>query len=167
MEEHENRPGPRLPVSAAWAICRSGWRSLVAALVLVSPIGLAACTGSPATLALRPAFEVESPNGIASVSVRGSWPGMTDSEFVQLVKAGMARAASGSVISGPVDAPFPERRIVWHVNPGIGRGVSVLMVNIFDGSVPVSYKQEVVANDASAATIEATIELLTTRLIGS
>lgn len=133
--------------------------------MLVSPIGLAACTGSPATLALRPAFEVNSPSGIASVSVRGPWPGMTDSEFAQLVKAGMARAASESVISGPVDAPFPERRIVWHVNPG--RGVSVLMVNIFDGSVPVSYKQEAVASDASAATIEATVDVLTTRLIGS
>jgi hypothetical protein len=92
---------------------------------------------------------------------------MTDSEFAQLVEAGMTRAASGSVITGPVAAPFPERRIVWHVNPGMGRGVSVLMVNIFDGSVPVSYKQEVVANDASAATIEATVDVLTTRLIGS
>ncbi len=167
MEKHENRLGHRSPVSAAGAVCRGRWRPLAAALVLVSLTGLAACTGSPATLAERPTFEVKSPSGIASVTVRGSWPGMTDSEFAHLVEAGMARAASGGVISAPVAAPYPTRRIVWHVNPGIGRGQSALMVNIFDGSVPVSYRQETVANDASAATIEATVELLTARLIGS
>ncbi len=46
------------------------------ALLLFS--GLTACTGSPATFALRPAFEVMTPAGVAGVSIRQSPPGMTD-----------------------------------------------------------------------------------------
>ena len=61
------------------------------ALVLLS--GLAACTGSPATLAMRPDFEMMTPAGLASVSIRQSPPDMTDAEFTRLVIAGMTRAA--------------------------------------------------------------------------
>ena len=51
-------------------IRQSGWRASLVALALVSLFGHAACTGSPATLALRPDFEVKTSVGIASVSIR-------------------------------------------------------------------------------------------------
>src|SRR5689334_3646246 len=77
-------------------------------------LGLAACTGSPAALALRPEFEVMTPAGVASVSIRQSPPGMTDAEFTSLVAAGMKHVASDA---GPIDAPLPSQRIVWYVDP--------------------------------------------------
>jgi hypothetical protein len=150
-----------------WIIRPSGSRASVVAFALVSLFGPAACTGSPATLALRPAFEVKTLGGIASVSSRGSLPGMTDSEFEQLVRMGMERAAPGSVLPGPVEAPFPQCRIVWHVNPSVGPGVSTLVVNIFDGSVPVAYEQGMVTSSAPTAAITYAIESVTKRLIAS
>ncbi len=143
----------------------SGSRASVVALALAALFGPAACTGSPATLALRPDFEVKILGGIDSVSIRDSLPGMTDSEFAQLIRMGMGRASPGSVFPGPVEPPFPQCRIVWHVNPGSGRGVSALVVNIFDGSVPVAHEQEVVINSAPTATIANAIESVTRRLI--
>ncbi len=143
----------------------SGSRASVVALALAALFGPAACTGSPATLALRPDFEVKILGGIDSVSIRDSLPGMTDSEFAQLIRMGMGRASPGSVFPGPVEPPFPQCRIVWHVNPGSGRGVSALVVNIFDGSVPVAHEQEVVTNSAPTATIADAIESATRRLI--
>jgi hypothetical protein len=130
-------------------------------------VGLAACTGSPATLALRPDFEVKTSAGVASVNIRESLPGMTDSAFETLVRTGMERAAPGSVLARPVMAPLPQRRIVWHVNPSADRGVSTLMVNIFDGSSPVVSEEEVVTDDAPMATITDAIASLTGRLIAS
>jgi hypothetical protein len=53
------------------------------------------------------------------------------------------------------------------VNPSVGPGVSTLVVNIFDGSVPVAYEQEVVTNSAPTATITYAIESATRRLIAS
>jgi len=141
--------------------------SFIAALALAALIALAGCTGSPATLALRPAFEVTTPAGVASVSIRESPPGMTDSEFTRLIEAGMTRGASAAAIAEPAGAPFPARRIVWHVSRGTGRGVSTLTVNVFDGSRPIAYEQEKVANDAQAAIIEAAVGSLTTRLIAA
>jgi hypothetical protein len=152
---------------SAWIIRPSGSRASVIALALVSMFGPAACTGSPTTLALRPDFEVKTLGGIAGVSIRTSLPGMTDSEFEQLVRMGMERAAPGSVLPGPVEAPFPQCRIVWHVNSGVGPGVSTLIVNIFDGSIPVAYEQEAVTNSASTATITYAIESATRKLIAS
>lgn len=146
---------------SAWIPCRARARAFNVALALVGLLSLAACTGSPATLALRPAFEVKTPDGVAGVHIREPLPGMTDSEFEELVRAGMSRAAPGSVLPGRAEAPFPRRRIVWHVSPDVGRGISTLTVNIFDGSVPVAYDQELIPNDARSAMVEAVIQRLT------
>jgi hypothetical protein len=127
--------------------------------------GLAACTGSPATLALQPDFEVTTPAGITSVSIRQSPPGMTDAEFTQLVKAGMEGAARGSVIAGRVEPPFPSQRIVWHVNLSASRGISRLVVNVFDGPNPYAYEQETVTNSAPTAVITSAVESMSERLL--
>jgi len=151
------------PVSAS-IVRVGGSRASVGALALVSLLGSAACTGSPETLALPPDFEVKTSEGIAGVGIRGSLPGMTDSEFAQLVRTGMGRAAPGSVLPGPVKAPFPQCRIVWHVNPSADPGVSTLTANIFDRSAPVAYEQEVVTNNAPTSAITYAIESVTGRL---
>ena len=134
--------------------------------VLLLLSGLAACTGSPATLALQPDFEVMTPEGIASVSIRQSPPGMTDAEFTQLVKAGMDQAAPGSVIAGRVKPPFPSQRIVWHVNRSASRGISRLVVNVFDGASPYAYEQETVTNSAPTAVIRSAVESMSERASG-
>jgi hypothetical protein len=92
---------------------------------------------------------------------------MTDNAFEQLVRMGMGRAAPGGVLPGPVGASLPQCRIVWHVNPSVGPGVSTLVVNIFDGSVPVAYEQGMVTNSAPTAAITYAIESVTKRLIAS
>jgi hypothetical protein len=130
-------------------------------------LGSAACTGSPPTLAQPPDFAVKTSGGITGVDIRGSLPGVTDSEFVQLVRAGMGRAAPGTVLPGPVELPFPECRIVWHVNPSAEPGVSTLVANIFHRSVPVAYEQETVTNNAPTSTITYAIASVTGRLIRS
>src|SRR5690242_14590415 len=58
-------------------------------------IAVSACTGSQATLAIPPDFELQTSAGISSVSIRESPPGMTDAEFDQLVSGGMASATGG------------------------------------------------------------------------
>jgi hypothetical protein len=133
------------------------------ALLLLS--GLAACTGSPATLALQPDFEVMTPAGIASVSIRQSPPGMTDAEFTQLVKASMEGAARGGLIAARVEPPFPSRRIVWHVNLSPSRGISQVVVNVFDGANPYAYEQETVTNSAPTAVITSAVESMSERLL--
>lgn len=77
----------------------------------------------------------------------------------------MGYAAPGNVLPGPVEAPFPQCRIVWHVNPGVDRGVSTLVANFFDGAVSVAYEQEVVTNSAPTATITYAIGSVTRRLL--
>jgi hypothetical protein len=135
-----------------------------ALLLLLS--GLAACTGSPATLALRPDFEVMTPAGVASVSIRESPPGMPEARFTQLVKAGMERASPGSVIAGPVEQPFPSRRIVWHVNTAAPpRGISRLVVNVFDGANPYAHEQEVMADSEPKAAISSAVASMSERLL--
>jgi hypothetical protein len=79
----------------------------------------------------------------------------------------MGRAAPGSVLPGPVELPFPECRIVWHVNPSAEPGVSTLVANIFDRSVPVAYEQETVTNNAPTSTVTYAIESVTDRLMAS
>ena len=138
--------------------------ALAPALMLFS--GLAACTGLPATLASQPDFEVLTRAGVASVSIRQSPPGMTEAQFTQLVKAGMERASPGSVIAGPVEPPFPSRRIVWHVNPAAPpRGISRLVVNVFDGANPYAYEQETVANSEPRVVISSALESMSERLL--
>jgi len=127
--------------------------------------GLASCTGSPATLALQPDFEVMTPRGIASVSIRESPLGMTDEEFTRLVMAGMERAAPASVITGRVAPPFPSQRIVWHANESPPRGISRLVVNVFDGANPYAYEQDNVGNDAPTAEVTSAVASMSQRLL--
>jgi hypothetical protein len=138
-------------------------RPRMPALLLLS--GLAACAGSPGITALRPDFEVMTPAGKASVSIRQSPPGMTGAEFTRLVKAGMERAAPKKVMAGPIDAPFPEQRIVWHVSPSPSGIMSQLVVNVFDGATPYAYEQDSVPNDASRMTITTAVQSMSQRLI--
>jgi hypothetical protein len=76
-----------------WIFRRASLGALARTWALLLLLGLACCTDSSGTRALRPAFEVKTPAGIASVSVRESPAGMTDSEFTQLVMAGTKWAA--------------------------------------------------------------------------
>jgi hypothetical protein len=127
--------------------------------------GLASCMGSPATLSFQPAFDVMTPAGIASVSIRESPPGMPDAEFTRLVMAGMDRAAPASVISGRVEPPFPSQRIVWHVNLSAKRGISRLVVNVFDGANAYAYEQHTVTNGAPTAVVTSAVESMSERLL--
>jgi hypothetical protein len=133
--------------------------------VLPLLLGLASCLSSPRTLALQPAFEVMTPAGIASVSIRESPAGMTDAEFTQLVMAGTKWAAPDSVIAGRVEPPFPSQRIVWHVNLSPQRGISRLFVNVFDGANPYAFEQDTVMNDAPTAAVTAAVESMSKRLL--
>jgi hypothetical protein len=136
----------------------------VAALLLTALICPAACTGSPATLAQPADFAMKTSTGIASVSVRETLPSFTDDEFAQLVQSGMERAAPGALIQGRVPAPGPRLRIVWHTDPIATRGVSRLVVNVFNGTTPFTYEQAVVDNSAPPATVVRTIQSMTGRL---
>src|SRR3978361_1446541 len=111
-------------------LCHPTASSQLVTLILL--FGLAACTGSPATLAIRPDFEIMTPAGLAGVSIRGAPYGMTDAEYSRLVRIGMEQAAPGSVKARAIDPPFPERRIVWHADTAAPRSVSRLLVNVFD-----------------------------------
>lgn len=154
------------PVSGLARRLQLRWRR-APGLVLAPLLGLAACTGSPATLASQPDFEVSTGAGPASVSIRQAPPGVTDTAFVECVKAAMERAAPGSVITGPVEQPFPSRRIVWHVDPTASRGISRLVVNAFNGPTPYAYEQRVVANSAPRIVISSAIESMSTHLLAT
>jgi hypothetical protein len=114
---------------------------------------------------MTPDFEVMTPEGMASVSIRQSLPNQTDAEFQRMVMAGMQSAMPGRFVGQPVSAPFPTRRIVWHVNPMAARGVSRLFVNVFDGATPVAYEQDTVSNSAPRGTITHVVASMTTRLV--
>jgi hypothetical protein len=79
----------------------------------------------------------------------------------------MEQAAPNAVLSGPVQPPFPQFRIVWHVSRYGQDGASRLVVNIFKGSEPFGYEQEVIDNGTPAATIVGAVESMTKRLIAS
>jgi hypothetical protein len=142
----------------------AAWAALVCTRYLLPLSCLASCTGSPTTLALQPSFEVMTPAGIASVSIRQSPPGMTDAEFTQAVRAGMERAAYSSASTGQVEPPYPSQRIVWHVDPSIPSPTSRLVVNVFDGAYPYAYEEETVSDGASPAMITSAVESLSERL---
>jgi hypothetical protein len=131
---------------------------------LFGSIVVSACTGSPATLAIPPDFELETPMGIAGVSIRESPSEVTDAEFQQLVATGMVSAMPGVLVNGPATIPFPTRRIVWHVNPVVPRGAQRLVVNVFDGSNAFAYEEQVVDNSAPRIVIESAIASMTSRL---
>ena len=131
---------------------------------LFGSIATSACTGSPATLAIAPDFELETPAGIAGVSVRESPSEMTDAEFEKVVADGMVSAMSGRLVNGPARIRFPTRRIVWHVNPVMPRGVERLVVNVFDGSDAFAYEEQVVDNSAPRIVVESAIASMTSRL---
>jgi hypothetical protein len=153
------------PAGRRWQFQRIAPGALAHTRALLLLCGLASCAGSPRTLALQPDFEVKTPAGVASVSIRESPVGMTDEEFAQLVMAGMERAARGSVIAGRVGPPFPFQRIVWHVNLSAQRGVSRLVVNVFDGASPYAYEQDTISNGSPAAVITSVVESMSKRLL--
>ena len=126
---------------------------------------LSACAGSTATLAIPPDFEMMTPAGISSVSVRRPPPAMTDADFERLVAAGMLSATPGSQMNGPMATPSPTRRIVWHASSMAPRGVFRLVVNVFDGSVRFAYEEQVVDNSAPSNVLESAIASLTRRLL--
>lgn len=130
------------------------------ALLLVS-----ACTGSPATLALQPDFDIATATGPASVSIRETPPGMTFAEFERAVSTGMRSAMPTCGQTTPVVASSPARRIVWHVYPSPPRGVSRLVVNVFDGSGPIVEAQQVIDNTAPTSSVEYAVRTLTHRLL--
>ena len=136
-------------------------------LSLSTSILASACTGSQATLALRPNFDVATSAGPASVSIREAPPGMTLAEFEQTVSAGMQSAMPTGAQTTLVVTPFPARRIVWHVYPIFPRGASRLVVNVFDGSGPTIGAQEVIDNSAPRSSVEHVVRTLTQRLIAS
>lgn len=164
---HPAAPMPRSRVASkrGFRACRKSASApgFAAALLL----GLVACTGSPATLALPPDFAVMTTGGVAGVSIREALPGATEAQFTQLVRTGMEQAVPGRVLAGPLDPPYPELRIVWHVNPTASRGASQLVVNAFDGAVPYAYEQEIVADDAPTATVASAVDAMSTRLLAT
>jgi hypothetical protein len=131
---------------------------------LFALFGLTACVSSPKILAQQPAFELQSPMGLASVSIRTPLPDRTDRESRRLVTTGMLRALPGATLLAPPTAPFPERRFVWHVSHDVPNGTSRLVLNQFEGSKAVAYVQEEVGADASDAELLAAIESMTRRL---
>jgi hypothetical protein len=140
-------------------------RTFIAGLALASLLATAGCTGSPYTVAMPPDFEVMTPEGVASVSIRESLPNLTDAEFQRVVTAGMQSAMPGRVVEQPVSTPYPVRRIVWHVNPTAAPGVSRLSVNAFDCATPVVYEQDTVSSGAPRGAITQVVASLTTRLV--
>lgn len=133
-------------------------------LSLLVSMAPTACTGSPATVALQPDFDVTTAGGPASVSIRETPPDMTFAEFAKAVKAGMQPAMPEAVQPTCSATPFPDRRIVWHVYPIFPRGTSRLVVNVFDGSVPFEHAQQVIDNSAPPSTIVYAVRTLTGRL---
>jgi hypothetical protein len=139
--------------------------TVIAGLALAGLLVTLGCTGSSYTLAMAPDFAVMTPEGMAGVSIRETLPDLTDAEFQQVVMAGMASAMPGHVVRQSLSAPFPKRRIVWHVNPMAARGVSRLFVNVFDGATPVAYEQDTLSNGAPNGTITRVVASMTTRLV--
>jgi hypothetical protein len=138
---------------------------LAPARAVVLLAGLAACAGSPAPAALHPDFEVMTPAGVASVSVRQPLPEMTEAQFAQLVSIGMRPVARENVIAGSGEPQTPSQRIVWHDNLAPSRGMSLLVVNVFDGADPYAYEMATVPNDAPTMVITSAIESMSVRLL--
>jgi hypothetical protein len=76
----------------------------------------------------------------------------------------MLQAIPTSTPVTSLTAPFPQRRLVWHVSVDVPHGTSRLILNMFDGSRAVAYDQEHIGSDASKDEILAAIEAMTQRL---
>jgi hypothetical protein len=139
--------------------------TFIPGLAIASLLATVGCTGSPYTVAMTPDFDVMTPEGMASVSIREPLPNLTDAEFQRVVMTGMAAGMPGRVVEQSGPAPYPTRRIVWHVNPVAARGVSRLSVNVFDRGTPVAYEQDTVSNGAPRGAIARVVASLTTRLV--
>jgi hypothetical protein len=136
-------------------------------LLLLALSAVSACAGSPATVEMRPDFQVATAVGPVSVSIREAPPGMTLEEFDPVVKSGMEAALATSVAPAPPAGPFPKRRIVWHVDTIPPRGVSNLIVNVFDGSVPFAYEQQEVDNGDPPDVVTGVVRSMTHRLFAA
>jgi hypothetical protein len=146
-------------------VARAKWTQIAFILVSLPSLSwLTACVGSPRVLAQQPTFELNSPAGLVGVSIRSPLPGRTDSEFEALVKSGMLQAIPNSTPVTLPTAPFPQRRLVWHVSLDVNRGTSRLILNVFEGSRALTYDQEHMGSDASKAEILAAVESMTQRL---
>jgi hypothetical protein len=139
--------------------------SSILSLLVLSAVS--ACTGSPATLAMRPDFLVATQTGLASVSIREAPPDMTLAGFDGTVKSGMESALTASIEPTPTVGPFPERRIVWHIDSMPGYGSSQLVVNVFNGSVPFAYQQQMIDNAAPPGVLAGTVQSMTRRLFAT
>jgi hypothetical protein len=137
------------------------------ALILALFVGLTACTSWPPVPALRPDFDVMTPAGLASVSIRQAPYGMTDAQFADAVRTGMEQTAPGSIVAGSVEPPFPSQRIVWHAHTTASRGTTDLIVNIFNGWTPYAYEEGTIVNDAPSAVVSSTIGLLSKQLLAA
>jgi hypothetical protein len=101
----------------------------------------------------------------SSATCREPLPGLTYGESERLLRTGMASVTRVSSDDASVAPPYPEHRIVWHVTQTGGRGTSRLAVNIFIGSVPVAYVQQLIDNSAPMGALTSAIASLTNRLI--
>ena len=136
-------------------------------LSLLALTAVSACVGSPATQALRPNFELATPAGLASVSIRQAPPDMTLAEFDRTVKSGMEAGLTANLEPAPAVEPFPEQRIVWHVNTTPGRGSSRLVVNVFNASVPFAYEQQMIDNADTPDMLAGTVQSMTRQLFAA
>jgi hypothetical protein len=143
---------------------RSGPR--VAMLVSLLSVGLASCTGAPESMAARPAFELMTPAGLASVSIRQPMRDMSDTQFESLVRAAMEQAAHTTAMAAPVAPPYPQTRIVWHVeqDPNLN-GVSRLTANVFSGQTPYAYEEAPLPNGAPRVAAQAAIASVSRRVM--
>src|SRR5258708_35453738 len=94
-------------VSPRW-LGRGHLSTVAVGLALVLLLGAASCTGSPATLALPPDFEVMTPAGVVSVSIRQAPLGTTNARFVEMVRTGMERARRDACSGARSARPFPH-----------------------------------------------------------
>ena len=133
-------------------------------LSLLALSAVSACGRAQAIADMRPDFQVATVSGLTSVSIREAPPGMTLEGFDRAVKSGMESALAASVEPAPAVGPFPERRIVWHVETNPPRGVANLVVNVFDGSVPFAYEMQEVENGDPADVVAGVVRSMTRRL---
>lgn len=141
---------------------RQGWRRLP---VLAGVALLAACSGSPATLAERPTFDITTPVGVSSVAIRNAPTGMTDDAFTSTVMDGMLDGCRCTYRLSHFIGPYPDYRIVWHVDPTVHGGMSHLVVRMFNGGGPFVYAQDDIRDGASRDVLEHTVAMLTRRLM--